>query len=381
MKNINTRTILRLFKENGLYLRRYKDAKFIEFASEEAKLNKGYLRDKFFHVKALANFHDISYRNAKTYFQAAHKTPKNIFKKRRGNLISILGRNSTKKFAFKAKTNSAISEKEKSYIQEQLFNTTTRFNDEITYRSPTTDGKQRSTGPHGTPYELTLSSSNISVMMEKSPARPENSCLQFNEDFDKEFIKDFFANHQADPTFSFTVTKDGIQKRANTKRSCTQKKAAKGYSAAEIFKALGAKFDENKQIHWAHRQGHLMGGKQALENLDPATAGSNYTTLFYIESVISTLLVKENISEVYVSGDISYHDTHKKLPEKITYTCCWGNDLMIKKDIYPLSPRVPTVIENKVAKALATTMTFFKGVQQQETSSNNKDQFIRKINF
>ena len=126
-----------------------------------------------------------------------------------------------------------------------------------------------------------------------------------------------------------------------------------GYSAAEIFKHLGVNFNPRmaRYFHLAHRQGWAMGGDQSKENLDPATAGSNYTTLFYIESTIKYLLKDKNVSEIEVIGNIVFHESVPGLPVKITYTCKWENGAF-SKDIYPLNPRRPTISEYNASKVM-----------------------------
>lgn len=152
-------------------------------------------------------------------------------------------------------------------------------------------------------------------------------------------------------TFSFTISKKGIQSRAGVPRPVSQGKVV-GLSATDIFKKfrlISIDTPWGTHYHLAHRHGWGIGGSQSLANLDPATAGSNYQTLFFIESPAKSLVLKEDV-EIEVRGTVYYHDS-LPIPKKITYDLYWGNGKHIQKSIYPLNPEGPKQGSSAMAEA------------------------------
>lgn len=152
-------------------------------------------------------------------------------------------------------------------------------------------------------------------------------------------------------TFSFQITKNGIISRQGIPRPVSQG-AVIGMSASEIFKKFGLisiNTPWGTHYHLAHRQGWVLGGSQSHWNLDAATAGSNYHTLFFIESPAKSLVLKEEVG-ISVQGQVYYHRT-LPIPIKITYTLRWGNGREIQKSIYPLDPEAPKRGSHLLAEA------------------------------
>ena len=123
-------------------------------------------------------------------------------------------------------------------------------------------------------------------------------------------------------------------------------------SAIEVFKQFGAVIIDTPSgrfFHHAHRRGWSLGGVQEMENLDIGTAGSNYQTLFFIESPAKDKVLKDS-DNIDVLGRVYYH-SRLPIPQKIVYELTWGNSPKIRKSIYPLCPQKPSLAEHKLAKA------------------------------
>lgn len=286
------------------------------------------------------------------------------------NLIYLLGRKHSKKFAVVAghKRSAAVcAERMRESLAEALV---LRADDELSPASPTKRVRSGAThqGPHGTPYKPVMrrctSSGHVTGMLlaEISPVKSRQ--LAFDKKEKGSTRRSLFPTlfkAKSEEAFCFTVTKQDIIERSGKKRPCSQKSVMDGKSAADIFEAMGIKIEDEfrRKYHWAHRQGWGLGGLQQKENLDPATAGSNYTTLFYIESVIRHMLVEQGVEEITVNGQVEYHPSYPDiLPIKISYSFDLANGDVISKVIEPLNPRVPTIEEHEVAKAfVASTLS------------------------
>lgn len=291
-------------------------------------------------------------------------------------IINVLARKSINKYAI-------ISDSKlltKKLYQEMLKHDpracmATRISD-LRPCTPGSNGKKRAIGPKGTPYEEAVAFNNKGVLFKNaSPATAQNSDIEFSQNIDVTLRDKFFESKKTDKSFSFTVTREGIKRRRNKRRSVSQKAAFGGYSATQVFRALGAKIDNkiSRYFHLAHREGWGLGGPQVKNNLDPATAGSNYTTLFYVEDVIRFLLADKNVPEVKVHGEIEYHPIHTSLPETITYTWSWGEQCSMSKSISALSKRRPTLQENQQARALANAIHMAELNKSQDMELNEDD--------
>jgi hypothetical protein len=214
-------------------------------------------------------------------------------------------------------------------------------------------GMIKARGLNNTPYKPILggssgilwgednSSRQITFNMEHAPSK-EELFLNYPELFNKP------------SEFEFEVTRELVEHRLKTKRSCSQKQIT-GYSAKEFFHELGAVIQEKAHgsfYHLAHRQGHGLGGEPLGDNLDAATEGSNYQLLFFIENPFAELLLDNasDVNRVSVKGKVTYHPD-LPIPEEISYTVSWGNGRVIQKTIYPLDYEKPTMDDNHVAKA------------------------------
>ena len=268
-----------------------------------------------------------------SHFHALHMRINFLAPRQTNSLINRLGRKARRKSALSMTSMEKAVEVAIMMEQEDEHSTTIRTQN-LTACTPAPNGNERKKGPNNTLYELGPSFRyhdkteyhEGKFFQEVSPKAKYNSDLLLSDTLEEGFVAEYFSAKQADKQFHFTVTKQGIQERAFQKRPITQKKAADGYSAADLFYALGvdAKETLSKYFHHAHRHGWGLSGPQIKENLDIATAGSNYTTLFYVEDVIRCLLNKPDIHNIAVTGDIEYHPVHTKLPIKITYTWQWG---------------------------------------------------------
>ena len=232
-----------------------------------------------------------------------------------------------------------------------------RVNVETEWRSPSsllfTPSGQHATGRRQTLYELHMEGADSALYREVCD--DEDICFdeeklpsleELNEKYPELFSKP--------PDFSFRVDKETILGRIGKGRARSQRQVT-GYSAKEFFEFLGAEIKQKTYgsfYHLAHRHGHALGGAQARHNLDPATEGSNYHTLFQIESPLRDLLLDDAlaIESVDVYGEIEYHPK-LPLPQKITYTLSWGNGKTIITSIYPLSYATPTMADHQMARA------------------------------
>lgn len=207
-------------------------------------------------------------------------------------------------------------------------------------------------GPNETPYRPCMKGS--SGILWRQYQEPEK--IIFNEQNipTKNEIEKKFPKLDSKPEFfEFIVTKETIESRLHTKRECTQKQVT-GYSAKEFFQEMGVTIKEavrGSHYHLAHRHGYGLGGDQEYGNLDPATAGSNYMTLFFIENPISELLQNHpgEAIDVKVRGDIAWNEL-VPIPKEIKYTLQWGNGRTIEKNIFPLEYDAPAVSDNQISK-------------------------------
>ena len=246
-------------------------------------------------------------------------------------------------------------------------------------RSPSSDKRSRMVGQDGTTYIQFLSTSSGDVYIDESPQKAPKQALREVRFKDISSIADLrienptYFEHPLTQTFDFSITRRDIEARVKKKRPKTQKQVV-GCTAKEIFKAYDAIFVEEMenlhkaQFHHAHRQGWSIGGSQTKENMDPGTAGSNYSTLFLIEDPLKHLLgenLRADVDNMHVKGTVIYHPS-VKLPMEIKYQLSWGRNRTYSASIYPLNRRIPTVSENKVAKAIIKVV---KSPEQVHSSS------------
>ena len=144
--------------------------------------------------------------------------------------------------------------------------------------SPNPSGIQ-AFGENGTPYQSLCQSSTAQIFRQLSP---DPSLMTFAASAAcSPHTEAQLVNKPSH--FAFTVDMATIRRRRGRKRPVSQKTAMGNRSAREILRSLGAEFNKELEVHLAHRQGYAIGGAQDKVNLDPATGGSNYNTLFCVE--------------------------------------------------------------------------------------------------
>jgi len=172
--------------------------------------------------------------------------------------------------------------------------------------------------------------------------------------------------------FEFTITNEEIQNCAGKKRPQSQNTVV-GRSAEDIFKDHGVIItsQHKNQFHHAHRQGWSLAGLQTKENMDPSTAGSNYTTLLTVEAPLKAVLKSENIPSMRVQGKLIFHPL-VPLPMEIIYTLSWGNNRQAEIKISPLNHRVPVLQENYVAEMMLKAV---RSPEEKKSSANITSQY------
>ena len=236
----------------------------------------------------------------------------------------------------------------------------------FTLRSPDRNGINRAVGPHGTPYEEALraeyrTGGEVTVYKKVTPIKKSDD----ETESDRFVLFDAFSPSKKVKTqqeypdlfnktqeFEFLVTAESIKKR---ERECTQQKAV-GNSAKNILELLGATIEKKKgkgsHYHLGHRRGHCLGGRESIENLDPCTAGANYSLLAYIEDPIHKLIASDHVESAAVKGEVRVHST-TGIAESICYTVTFfPNRTQCTKQINLFDYRIPTLYENEVAKAM-----------------------------
>lgn len=207
-----------------------------------------------------------------------------------------------------------------------------------------------------THYIEFMSTSAGEIFIEESPCKKQQTSeVRFDKIPPIAELRETHPELFEDPQkeyFSFIITPEDIHNRIGAKRPVSQHQVV-GHSAKKIFEAYGAIIHQetSEKLHLAHRHGWSLGGSQTKENLDPATAGSNYSTLLTIESPLKHLLKGEGVQTMQVNGTVIYHPLIE-LPMEIIYELSWGNARSAKVHIYPLEHRKPTYSEKIVAHAL-----------------------------
>ena len=319
------------------------------------------------------------------------------------NLIRSVTRTAKRKFIVQAHD----SESEQ---RVKVAFSNTNVSDEVSFtaltpRSP--DGYKRARGLNsedGRTYVEFLSTSSGNVFIEETPIKQSISASEVCSSSELRFENmpsivelrknnpDAFDSVKTEP-FDFKVTKEDIESRIGVKRNKTQQQAF-GCSAKDVFEAIGMHITSSfgqRQYHLAHRQAWFLGGEQVKGNLDPATAGSNYSTLANVESPLKNLLESESIDNMHVFGEVKYHPL-LPVPMEITYTLSWGNGRTFQAKIHPLEPRTPVFSEHIVANAMLGTartpekaekqssLRFFKVTSPVKLNGNHSPQFALQAN-
>ena len=92
-----------------------------------------------------------------------------------------------------------------------------------------------------------------------------------------------------------------------------------------------------------------MSGEQSKSNLDATTAGSNFDTLFKIETPIKGLLKSRLTSQIRVDGTVYFIDEVQRIAKSIIYHLTWNQNKSYTVEIDPLSIRFPTRDEAETA--------------------------------
>lgn len=164
---------------------------------------------------------------------------------------------------------------------------------------------------------------------------------------------DYYPEIMKKPSsFSFTITRNDLvfKKRRYNQKNITH------YTARDFLKIFAEKLPLNKKYHLAHRRGHHLGGDGSVENLDAGTAGSNFTTLCYIETVIDKLLIKGNAQVITVNGEVTYDAEYRCIVRHIDYYIYADNIKIYTKRIEHLEHRKPRIEEHDLAFGLAEFM-------------------------
>lgn len=352
---LNTKSVLtpfaivRYFKRFGLELDVNDNKDFILMVREIAQARKYDTTRKFpddFHIKLVASYLNIPETEARGCFTNLSQYKKNNEKSR---LLKLLARKEKRHFVVTGEEN----------IENMPEDVEVKFGT-VTPATPHASGSRRYKGPNDTPLRSAARTGKRAVYVEATPSAKRSALTPRTEghipiprDINQEFTDNYFAN--VTQSFTFKVTRENLLQRAEEKRPISQKQAVGGLSAADIFRAIGVNIpkSEDRNYHLAHRHGFGLGGQQEKTNIDPATKGSNYTTLFRVESVIRELLDKGDVDEVSVKGTIDFHEQIKGLPIRITYRVEFPNKEHFEASIYPLDTRVPTLEDHTVALALA----------------------------
>jgi hypothetical protein len=282
----------------------------------------------------------------------------------KSKVISMVGRKDKKSFVVTPQE--PLTSPVKKKFLKDTEGVDVQFSEKVTPLSPDVDNRPRVKVGDGKTYVEMIQSSTFSVYVDETPERPKvERRVKFGH-----LRQRLFEPVEREEKFEFEVTADDVVKRLKLKRPCTQKQVT-GFSAKEKFEEYGAMIvgytkEYLIQFHLAHRQGWALGGSQSKENLDPSTAGSNYATLFTIESPLVNLLLQDDIESINVLGVVHYRED-APIPYEITYSLFWGNGRTATVSVFPLNFRTPTLDEHSVAKA-----TFSATRTPQRRSSKRK---------
>lgn len=280
----------------------------------------------------------------------------------RSKIVKMVGRKEKKSFVVEYTDESCTSPQRKQLL-DQTTGIDVRFERELFPLTPDPDNRSRVRDSQGDSFVQMMTTSSVSVYVNESPSRERTERkVQFSD------VRQRLFTPQPTQEFEFTVTANDVEKRLLEKRPLSQKQA-KGQSANELFEEYGAIIVRKtkkkiESFHLAHRHGWVLGGPQDANNLDPSTAGSNYATLFTIESPLIHLVLEEGIEQINVTGKVHF-DLRVPVPCKIVYDLSWGNGRTAQVSTYPLDRRSPTLDEHEVAKA---TLSITRTPQKKRTA-------------
>jgi hypothetical protein len=167
--------------------------------------------------------------------------------------------------------------------------------------------------------------------------------------------------------FSFEITRDSL---VFDKRKYNQKNITH-YTAKEFLELFAEKLPANKKYHLSHRRGHHLGGEGTIDNIDAGTAGSNFTTLCYIETTVHDLLTNGDANIITVTGDVTYDTEYRCVVRHIDY-CVFADGIkLFTKRIEHLEHRKPRIEEHGLALGLAEFMISSSLKEQEEEAEED----------
>lgn len=269
----------------------------------------------------------------------------------RKNKIHLFARKKKTKIKCLNQKLEALSPNTQKTVQNELSHISLSFTPIKNIQS-TRSGRKKLINNQKQTYIECLSTKNFSLFHEQTPATPQDNLtpnrLQINPEFDRHIAQDI--NRRLDfedclfETFSFDVNIDTLKPRGQRNKS--QNQTMEGITAQKFLTAFGLQvMDETKkkvEFHWAHRQAWSLYGEQNKSNLDATTAGSNYDTLFKVESPIKMLIKEQITSLVHVEGVVKFINPNQHVAESITYRFTWNETKECTVIIDPLNVRYPT---------------------------------------
>jgi hypothetical protein len=219
--------------------------------------------------------------------------------------------------------------------------------------------RTRYVNERGVTFKQIAKTSNGDLYAEQTPHKESHTEIQFKNirplaELRKNY-PELFDNLKKED-FNFKITPNTIRNRQGVRRPINQKQANRGISARNVFEECGAELSKGIQMHLAHRHGWSMGGAQSHTNLDPATAGSNYSTLAWIEAPLKQYILDSKIKQVAIKGTVFFHPLLPKIPIEVSYTASWGTGRVVKTSIFPLEQRKPTSYEHNLFKKLFVSL-------------------------
>ncbi len=261
-------------------------------------------------------------------------------------------------------------------------------------RSPDHANRQcvaTSDNPNGPKFREVMQTSSGTLFIEESPEKKSSSAsttvqgeVRFagipSLDELRRERPELFLDLKTE-SFQFILTEKMIHERSGQRRPRSQTQVV-GYSAAEIFLMYGVviaqKVKKITMFHHAHRQAWSFFGSQSKDNLDPSTAGSNYHTLFNIESPLKYLIVNDKVPFVKVQGTVIFHPL-LPFPMEVQYVLTWGNGRVAKISTFPLEYRSPTLSEHQVATAVIQSLITPEKVARPKSDDDDDDNEARAV--
>nr|HAT8714902.1 hypothetical protein [Legionella jordanis] len=151
---------------------------------------------------------------------------------------------------------------------------------------------------------------------------------------------------------SFTATLEALKKRRGLKRRQGQNQLMGG-SCQQVFAICGENIviESQSKYHWSHLIAYFLGGMHSADNLVPATAASNYNVLEIIEQFIAEKLIKEDISDVYITVSPVYIDG-SNIPSTLLFNLKWLEHSVEHSEEIHINPRSHERVNKSMLKAI-----------------------------